>query len=142
MDGSLLQMFADAARGRLTGVSFGPVRWLRPLLSLPIRGRGTRGPGIRGYLVVIVETPGPFCYLADEDPLDSVDGVLRFPQLAGSTVLSFDRRAGERVLEIRTETAGETGGPLLLRLFLFGSLGRAELARGEVGRAELVRSGR
>ena len=126
MDGSLLQMFADAARGRLTGVSFGPVRWLRPLLALPIRGRGTRG-----YLVVIVETPGPFCYLADEDPLDGVDGVLRFPQLAGSTVLSLDRRAGERVLEIRTETAGETGGPLLLRLFLFGSVGRAELARGD-----------
>jgi hypothetical protein len=126
MDSSLLQMFVDAVRGRLTGSAFGPVRWLRPLLVLPVGDCRNRR-----YLVVILETPGPFCYLAEEDPLDGVDCSLRFPQLTGAAVLSLDRRTGERVLEIRTETAGETGEQLLLQLLLFGSLGRAELRRGD-----------
>ncbi len=126
MDSSLLQMFVDAIRDRLTGSTFGPVRWLRPLLVLPVGAHLDRR-----FLVVLLETPGPFCYLAKEDPLAGVDCVSRFPQLAGATLLSVDRQAGERLLEIGMETAGETGEQLLLRIFLFGSLGRAELTHGD-----------
>ena len=55
MDGSLLQMFADAARKSLTGQTIGPVLWYRPLLSIPM---GPRRDGV--YLVAVLESPGPF----------------------------------------------------------------------------------
>jgi hypothetical protein len=126
MDGPLLQMFTDAAARRLAGQTVGPVRWLRPVLVVPVGAR--RDPV---YLAVILETPGPFCYLTEKDPLDGVGGAVRFAQLAGAVVRAVNRRDGERVVELRADTTGDLGEELTLRLLLFGSSGRAELARGE-----------
>jgi hypothetical protein len=126
MDGTLIQMFAGAAHDRLCGRVFGPARWLRPLLVLPLGRR--RDPL---FLTVILETPGPFCYIAGEDPLDGVDSAESFAHLAGSIVRAVARAGGERILVVRTETTGETGADLELRLLLFGSAGRAELRRGD-----------
>jgi hypothetical protein len=126
MDGSLLQMFTAAAALRLVGQSVGPIRWFRPVLVVPVGSR--RDPE---YLAVILETPGPFCYLTEQDPLDGVDGVHRFPQLAGAVVRAVTRLGGERIVEFRADTPGDLGGEMVLRLLLFGSSGRAELARGD-----------
>jgi hypothetical protein len=124
VDASLLQMFTDAARERLRGRAIGAVRWCRPVLSLPI-GRGQDAL----YLAVILESPGPFCYLAVDDPLQGVPGSARFSALAGATVTDVVRPPGDRILKVEALPAGETGDDVVLSLLLFGSAGRAELAR-------------
>lgn len=52
MDATLMAMFVDAVRARMVGSRVGVIRWLRPVLSLPLHGgRGTP------HLVAILESP-------------------------------------------------------------------------------------
>ena len=126
MDGSLLQMFADAARKSLTGQTIGPVLWYRPLLSIPM---GPRRDGV--YLVAVLESPGPFCFLSRGDPLEGVRASARFEGLAGAVVTIFEKIAGQRILRIGVRPPGEAPADRDIRLdiLLFGSAGRAELTR-------------
>ncbi len=119
-------MFADAARKRLTGQTIGPVLWYRPLLSIPM---GPRRDGV--YLVAILDFPGPFCFLSRGDPLDGVRASARFAGLAGAVVTTFEKIAGQRILRIGVRPPGEApaDGDIRLDILLFGSAGRAELAR-------------
>lgn len=124
MDGSLLQMFADAARKSLEGRTIGPVRWCRPLLSVPM---GPRRDGM--HLVAVLESPGPFCFLSRNDPLDGVRASARFAGLAGAVVTTFEKIAGQRILRLAARSSGENDEEVRLDILLFGSAGRAELAR-------------
>jgi predicted ribosome quality control (RQC) complex YloA/Tae2 family protein len=133
MDGSLIEMFCSSVQGRVVGQVIGPVRWLSPVLSLPVGGRG-RGE----HMVAILANPGPFCYLADQDPLQGTPAPARFPQMAGAVVTGVTRLANQRILRLEVETAGEMTETLRLDLLLFGSAGRAELARRDGGVLQAV----
>ncbi len=119
-------MFADAARKSLTGQTIGPVLWYRPLLSIPM---GPRSDGV--YLVAVLESPGPFCFLSRGDPLEGVRASARFAGLSGAVVTTFEKIAGQRILRIGVRPPGENpaGRDIRLDILLFGSAGRAELAR-------------
>jgi len=119
-------MFAETAGERLVGRVVGPIRWYRPILSVAV---GSRRDG--EFLTLILESPGPFCFLSPTDPLTGVSAPARFPQLAGATIRGVGRIPGERILRVEAEPAGEAAGPLRLNLLLFGSAGRAELMRGD-----------
>ena len=126
MDASLLQLFTEAVRDPLRGLAIGSVRWCRPVLSIPI-GRRNEGR----YLTVLLDSPGPYCYLSADDPLEGAPAAVRFTGLTGATITGVVRPAGERILHIDAMPAGETREALALRLLLFGSAGRAELVRGD-----------
>ncbi len=133
MDGSLIEMFCSSVQSRVVGRVIGPVRWLSPVLSIPVGGRD-RGE----HMVAILANPGPFCYLADQDPLQGTPAPARFPQMAGALVTGVTRLANQRILRLEVETAGEITETLWLDLLLFGSAGRAELARGDGGVLQAV----
>jgi hypothetical protein len=118
-------MFAESVRGRLVGRTIGPARWYPPILSVPLEEGKTAE-----YLVVILGNPGPFCYLSSVEPLENVSAALCFRPLAGGAVLGVDRPANERILRLVARSSGEVGETLSLNLMLFGSVGRAELLRG------------
>jgi hypothetical protein len=128
-------MFTDAARRRLEGRSIGPVRWYRPVLSVAVGARKDRL-----FLTVILESPGPFCFLSANDPLEGVSAPARFAGLDGSTITGLERVPGERILRIDATPTGETGGILILRALLFGSAGRVELSRPDGSKLQNVGS--
>jgi predicted ribosome quality control (RQC) complex YloA/Tae2 family protein len=119
----LLHLFAHAVGERLRGAALGTPTWLRPVLSVPVRG----GDG-RSHLVAILETPGPFVFLADEPPLKGAPE--RFGTLAGRRITAVRAKPGDRILCIE---AGEdaSSDPLELQLHLYGARGGAQLVRGE-----------
>jgi predicted ribosome quality control (RQC) complex YloA/Tae2 family protein len=124
VDVSLLQMFTEAARRALVGRAIGQVRWCRPVLSVAV---GNRNDG--RYLTLILESPGPFCYISANDPLEAVPAPARFAGLAGAKITGVGRAPGERIVRVDTLSASETGGVLTLWALLFGSAGRVELSR-------------
>jgi predicted ribosome quality control (RQC) complex YloA/Tae2 family protein len=87
------------------------------------------GGKVADYLVVIVEGPGPFCYLSTDAPLATIEAPFYFRPLAGAVVVDVERPANERILRLVAESTGVTGGTLWLNLLLFGSTGRVELLR-------------
>jgi hypothetical protein len=116
-------MFTDAVHDQLQGREIGPARWLRPVLSIEIRGRGG------AYLTFILESPGPFCFLSERDPLQGAPAPARFPQLEGATITGLVRPAGERVLRVEVRCPGEAAAAVALNAMMFGSAGRVELLR-------------
>ena len=65
MNRLLLELFVNSVRDRLLGRHIGEIRWHRPVLSLQIKTGQSWS-----FLVVILETPGPFCFLSGENPLN------------------------------------------------------------------------
>ena len=76
MDVSLLQMFIASARRRLVGRKVGPIHWLRPVLSIAV---GDRRDVL--YLTFVLDSPGPFCFLSSDDPLEGVEAPARFANM-------------------------------------------------------------
>jgi hypothetical protein len=137
MDASLLEMFARSLRSRLAGRVIGPVRWLRPILTVSVARRDDRE-----FVVAVLGPPGPFCHLADLDPLEGVQAAEPFPLLTGARVSAVARLENQRVLRLEAEPAGDTtvaDETLRLHLMLFGSAGRAELTRGGDGDETVVK---
>jgi len=124
MDATLLAMFVDAARARMVGSRVGVIRWLRPVLSLPLHGgRGTP------HLVAILESPGPFCYLADEDPLGGVEAPSRYGNLTGAVVRDVSMPGGERSLMLVLDETVGVGARSIVTIALHGAVGRVEAVR-------------
>jgi hypothetical protein len=107
-------------RDELVGRSLGTPSWFAPVLAIPFHGRR--------HLVVVLETPGPFCFLSDASPFESVRAPARMAILAGATVTNIDR-ADARVLRIDADTHARERVTLLVTLF--GAAGAARLVRGE-----------
>jgi len=126
MDGTLLEMFSHAVHTRSAGRVIGSVQWLRPILTVSV--------GDGEFLVAILESPGPFCYLTADDPLRGVSASTPFVRLRGAVLSGVRRLENQRVLRLVAKTADEVvraGETLRLDLMLFGSAGRAELGRGD-----------
>jgi hypothetical protein len=128
-------MFIESARPRLVGRTVGPIRWLRPILSVAVGGRKE---GL--YLTFILESPGPFCFLSPEDPLEGVEAPARFANMTGTTISGLARTPGERICRIDAAANKETGGALVLKALLFGSAGRVELSRPDGSKSQHVGS--
>jgi len=122
----LLHLFARDAASRVVGAVAGTPGWLAPILSIPLRRRGGNC-----YLVIVVDSPGPFCFVRDENPLDGVDAPERFEHLKGLTVTVLSQHDGDRMLRIEVG-ADDEGRSHALLLHLYGARGRAVLLRDGV----------
>jgi predicted ribosome quality control (RQC) complex YloA/Tae2 family protein len=120
MNASLLARLIEEMRDELVGRSLGTPSFFAPVLAIPFQGRR--------HLVVVLETPGPFCFLADESPFESARAPARLSMLAGATIINVDR-ADARVLRIDAMTHARER--VTLSVTLFGAAGNARLMRGE-----------
>jgi hypothetical protein len=122
MNASLLAMFADAARAELIGCTLGAPLWYPPVLAVSF--------GRRAFLVAVLESPGPFCFLAHASPFEGARAPGRFEKLGGAEVVGVSMQGNDRVLYVdalpRRERARVT-----LSIVLFGSAGGAALRRGD-----------
>ncbi len=120
MNASLLARFATEAREQLIGCRLGAPQWYPPVLAIPYaRDR---------YLVAVLETPGPFCFLARRSPFEGARAPVRMDRLSGAEVQDVSCRDGDRVLNIDVVTGGRER--LTLSIALFGSAGVAFVSRG------------
>lgn len=126
MDRLLLQTFIESARDRLVDQRIGTVNWHRPILSIPVHDR-TR----RRFLVAIMEMPGPFLFLSEEDPLAGFDFGARFAQASGARIVNISSPEGDRLVDIEADDRSDIHTqPLHVFLYMWGSYARAELTRG------------
>lgn len=122
MNASLLARFADELRAALQHHYFDEARWFTPVLALPF-------DRARNHLVVVLEAPGPFCFLRDESPFGGAAAPPRLGALKGAEVTAVS--ADGRVLRIDVVTRREQWN-LTLAVSLFGANGSAVLTRGDV----------
>jgi predicted ribosome quality control (RQC) complex YloA/Tae2 family protein len=126
----LLHLFVRAAHDRLVGATLGAPAWYRPVLVLPFSPAGERRATY--HLVAVLETPGPFVYVAADRPFEGARAPERFAALTGRRVAGVSPVAGDRVLVLDVEGAPQgASGPLSLSLHLYGSQGGALLERGD-----------
>jgi len=123
MNATLLARFADELRASLRWHFLDEPSWFAPVLSIPF----DRG---RAHLVAVLETPGPFCFLADPSPFGGAVAPSRFSRVAGAQVEDVSLDAGDRVLRIDLVTRGERER-LNLVVALYGSKGSASLRRDD-----------
>jgi hypothetical protein len=137
MNAVLLSRFARELRGALRWHYLDEPRWFSPVLALPF-------DRARHHLVVVLETPGPFCFLHDASPFAGATAPARFAALTGARVEEVSVEG--RVLRIDVVTR-RTEEKIALRVALFGANGSASLSRGEsvletLGRVRLPREDR
>jgi predicted ribosome quality control (RQC) complex YloA/Tae2 family protein len=82
------------------------------------------------YLVAVLETPGPFCFLAHFNPFQDAHAPVRMERLSGAEVQDVSCPDGNRVLKIDVVTRAREH--LTLSIVLFGSAGAAFVARDGV----------
>ncbi|HEX5131403.1 MAG TPA: NFACT RNA binding domain-containing protein [Candidatus Krumholzibacteria bacterium] len=122
MNSSLLARFAAEARQELIGKYLGTPQWYPPVLAI--------GYARDRFLVAVMETPGPFCFLARQSPFEGAHAPVRLDRLTGAEVQEVSCPDGERVLNIEVVTRGRE--TLTLSIVLFGSAGVAFVARDGV----------
>jgi hypothetical protein len=132
MNSALLIRFAGDVRAQLIGAHLAPPQWFPPVLSI--------GYARDRYLVAVLESPGPFVFLARRSPFEGARAPVRMERLAGAEVRDVSCPEGNRVLHIDVVTRAHE--PLRLSIILFGSAGAAFVSRdGEpaesVGRGSL-----
>ena len=130
MNASLLAQWVREIRDDFTDRSLGKPSWFAPVLAIPVSGRR--------HFVAVLESPGPFCFVADTSPFEGADAPTRLAQLGGSTVVDV-RLHEARVLAIDVVTRERERMSLLVTLF--GSAGSATLVRGDA-HIETVGKGR
>ncbi len=121
MNASLLARFADELRTALVHHYLDEPRWFPPLLALPFDRS-------RNHLAIVLETPGPFCFLRDAPPFGGATAPVRLSALKGAEVTGVS--VDGRVLLIDVVTKREQWN-LTLRAALFGANGSAVLLRGD-----------
>ncbi len=120
MNAFLLAQLIREVRDDVVGQPLGTPSWFAPVLAIPVYGRG--------HLVVVLESPGPFCYVVGDSPFEGAQAPARMRMLAGATVTDL-RLEEARVLRLDADT--RDGDDVSLLVTLFGSAGRASLVRGE-----------
>jgi len=127
MNHFLLHVLAAAVAPALCGRRVGVVRLLPPVLSIEFSGDGdTR------YGVVILSTPGPFCYFDRADPLAGF-GTEVFRRIKGFPVTRVHVPPSDRV--IRYELSGSRDR-VALGVSLFGSTAKIRVE----GRETIIES--
>lgn len=121
MNATLLARFASELRATMRWHYLDEPRWFTPVLSLPFDRD-------RNHLVVVLETPGPFCFLREASPFGGATAPARFPSLKGARV--EDVSVEGRVLRIDIISRRDEE-KLNLRVSLFGANGSATLFRGD-----------
>lgn len=114
-------MFAAEAREVMMGRRLGTPAWYAPVLTVSFDRRA--------YLVAVLESPGPFCFLARENPFQGARAPVRFERLAGAEVEDVSMAEGDRVLEVRAVTRRDHAS-VTLSIALFGSAGASWVSRG------------
>lgn len=119
MNASLLARFAREAGEQMVGARLGTPQWYPPVFALSYaRDR---------YLVAVLESPGPFVFLARTSPFEGAHAPLRMDRLAGAEIQRVTCPEGNRVLQLEMVTRGREY--LTLNIVLFGSAGAAFVAR-------------
>ena len=86
----------------LRGRRIEAIRLLKPLVAVQLGGRP--GPD---YLVLILSTPGPFCYYGPDDPLEG-EGVDVLKRVYGDRIGGVPEPPRDRVLRLRMEKSNHT----------------------------------
>ncbi len=115
-------MFADEARAELVGATLGTPLWFPPVLTVSFARRG--------FLVAVLESPGPFCCLSHRSPCAGIHAPPRFQKLAGAEIVDIAMHGDDRVLHIDALTRGDRAR-VTFSIVLFGSAGGAVLRRGD-----------
>lgn len=130
MNASLLAQWVREIRDDFTDRSLGIPAWFAPVLAIPVSGRR--------HFVAILESPGPFCFIAEASPFEGASVPARMAMIAGATVVDVHLEEA-RVLRIDAVTRDRER--LSLFVTLFGSAGSVTLARGQT-HIETVGKGR
>jgi len=110
MNHFLLHLLTKEIGPSLAGHKIRAIRMLRPLVSIELAG----GPQNR-YLVVVLATPGPFCFMSSKDPVGS-SGAAALKRIHGERVSGEAAPSPDRILSVDLEPSGDT-----LVITLFGS---------------------
>ncbi len=135
MNAALLAQLIREIRNNVVDQPLGTPSWFAPVLAIPVYGRG--------HLIAILESPGPFLYVAGESPFEGAEAPARMRMLAGADVTGI-RLEDARVLRIDATTRERE--PVSVFITMFGAAGSATLLRGEtivetLGKGRLVTSG-
>lgn len=119
MNASLLARFAREAREQMVGTRLGTPQWYPPVFAVSYAPER--------YLVAVLESPGPFVFLARQSPFEGARAPVRMDRLAGAEIQNVSCPEGNRVLQLELVTRGREH--LTLSIVLFGSAGAAFVAR-------------
>jgi predicted ribosome quality control (RQC) complex YloA/Tae2 family protein len=127
MNHLLLHLLASEIADSVNGRKVGSIRILHPILSIELAAKSDQR-----YLVVLLSTPGPFCYYDSRDPVGGAgEPVLK--RVHGARVSGAPEVPADRVLRLALEASGETN---ILAIYLYGSAGRIRI----LGRDRVVES--
>jgi predicted ribosome quality control (RQC) complex YloA/Tae2 family protein len=112
MNHFLLHLLVREIAAELPGRKIRSIRLLHPIVSIELAERSSRR-----YLVVLLSTPGPYCYYGSDDPLGSV-GAAVLKRVHGARVTAAPELPGDRVIRLAIDRAGDTS---VLTVSLYGS---------------------
>ncbi len=119
MNALLLAQLIREIRNDVVGQWLGTPSWFSPVLEIPVHGRG--------YLIAVLETPGPFLYVSADSPFEGAHAPVRMRLLAGATVTRIHL---EEARVLRVEALTREDEEVAVRISLFGAAGSAALVRG------------
>jgi len=123
MNAALLQRLTGELRREIVTRSFTTPSWFPPVLALPVGAGGM-------HLVVLLESPGPFCFLSETSPFGAAKAPERLRKLNGCLIRDVALHGDDRVLRIDATTRDERE-PVRLLIRLYGAVGGATLLDGE-----------
>ncbi len=135
MNASLLAQLVREIRDRIVDQPLGTPSWFAPVLGIPVYGRG--------HLIAVLESPGPFLYVASESPFEGARAPARMHKLSGAWVRSIGL---EEARVLRLDATTRDNEHVTLFVTLFGAAGSASLVRDDVvmetiGKGRVVTSG-
>ncbi len=112
MNHFLLHLLVKEISAGLRGRKIRSIKLLQPVVSIELAERGNRR-----YLVVLLSTPGPYCYYGSNDPLGSA-GTAVLRRVHGARVAAPPEHPHDREIRLAIDRSGDTS---VLAISLFGS---------------------
>ncbi|MFH1754265.1 MAG: NFACT RNA binding domain-containing protein [Candidatus Latescibacterota bacterium] len=131
MNHILLHLLMLSLRDSHHGRSIRDISWLDGILSIAFSGEDAR------CLVAILSRPGPFCYVAIENPLTRQDSRRVFEEIRGAELIGVSVPGADRILQLSFSAQRD---PFDLHLSLYGNAGTASLIHGDSRIATLGKS--
>ena len=119
MNAPLLAQLVREIRNDVVGQPLGTPSWFSPVLEIPVYGRG--------YLIAVLESPGPFWFVSADSPFEGAHAPARMRMLAGATVTRIHL---EEARVVRIEALTRDDEEVAVSVALFGAAGTAVLTRG------------